>query len=248
MRSLHAELQKAKQRHDLPLMLAVLLVVALWSNAGRPESADALAMGYRSLLHTIPMLNIILMPPVMAMLASRLWDIEIKGSAPKLLYTLQSRRALFGAKCVLGLAEVVFVTLGEAVVLVVLGIVDGFTEVLPTALLLDFAVTTLAVNAMLFLSSLLLTVICNGPIPALCVSIVGALAGLFANMVSAQLAKLVPWGYFLQLSRVQMDWNEATQQVTYPVGPLNLPLLAVTLGLVTVLLAAAWVLIREQEV
>lgn len=35
------------------------------------------------------------MPLAMAILASRLWDVEVKGCTAKLLYTLQSRRSLF---------------------------------------------------------------------------------------------------------------------------------------------------------
>ena len=36
----------------------------------------------------------------MAILASRLWDVEVKGCTPKLLYTLQSRRSLFALSAI----------------------------------------------------------------------------------------------------------------------------------------------------
>ncbi len=54
------------------------------------------------------------MPLAMAILASRLWDVEVKGCTPKLLYTLQSRRSLFAAKAALGLAEIFLIVTLEA--------------------------------------------------------------------------------------------------------------------------------------
>ena len=48
-----------------------------------------------------------LLPVLMAVLASRLWDVEVKGYTAKLLYTLQSRRSLFFGKAVFGLGEIV---------------------------------------------------------------------------------------------------------------------------------------------
>ena len=94
-KALHAELQKARRRHDLLICLAVPVVVYLWAGAAAPTGADELANAYSALLFALPVLNAILMPIVMALIASRLWDMEVKGSTTKLLYTLQSRRSLF---------------------------------------------------------------------------------------------------------------------------------------------------------
>ena len=46
----------------------------------------------------------------MAALASRLWDMEVKGGTMKLLYTLQSRRSLLMGKAVFGLLETALMT------------------------------------------------------------------------------------------------------------------------------------------
>ena len=94
-KALHAELQKARRRHDLLICLAVPVVVYLWAGAAAPTGADERANAYSALLYALPVLNAILMPIVMALIASRLWDMEVKGNTAKLLYTLQSRRSLF---------------------------------------------------------------------------------------------------------------------------------------------------------
>ena len=95
LRSFHAELQKAHRRHDLLLCLLVPLIMILWVGGLAPSDPEELANGYSALLYSIPVIEAILMPVLMAVLASRLWEIEVKGSMPKFLYTLQERRSLF---------------------------------------------------------------------------------------------------------------------------------------------------------
>lgn len=45
-KALHAELQKARRRHDLLICLAVPVVVYLWAGAQAPTGADELANAY----------------------------------------------------------------------------------------------------------------------------------------------------------------------------------------------------------
>ena len=101
--SIRAELQKARRRHDLIVCLLVPVMALLWCQSAAPTGADELASAYSALFYSLPIINTILMPLAMAILASRLWDVEVKGCTPKLLYTLQSRRSLFAAKAALGL-------------------------------------------------------------------------------------------------------------------------------------------------
>ena len=61
----------------------------------RASSPEELANGYSALLYSIPVIEAILLPVMMAVLASRLWDMEVKGNTAKLRYTLQTRRSLF---------------------------------------------------------------------------------------------------------------------------------------------------------
>ena len=101
------------------------VVVYLWAGAAAPTGADELANAYSALLFALPVLNAILMPIVMALIASRLWDMEVKGSTTKLLYTLQSRRSLFAGKALLGTGEVLLMVTLEMAVSILLGRVQG---------------------------------------------------------------------------------------------------------------------------
>ena len=221
-KALHAELQKARRRHDLLICLAVPVVVYLWAGAEAPTGADELANAYSALLFALPVLNAILMPIVMALIASRLWDMEVKGSTTKLLYTLQSRRSLFA---------------------------QGYTEAFPAEPFVYTGICTLAVDVMLFFSELLLMLIFDNPLPALCVGIVGALIGLFSAFMPPLVSYFVPWGYFVPLSCYEVSyWDQATHTVTYGLRPYNWGLLAFTVVLAAALFAAAWRMMRDKEV
>ena len=102
MAAFRAELQKAHRRHDLALCLLIPGIVVLWVGGLAPADPEERDNGYSALLYSLPVIEAILMPVMMAVLASRLWDMEIKGNTAKLLYTLQSRRSLFAGKAVFG--------------------------------------------------------------------------------------------------------------------------------------------------
>ena len=249
LRSFHAELQKAHRRHDLLLCLLVPLIMILWVGGLAPSDPEELANGYSALLYSIPVIEAILMPVLMAVLASRLWEIEVKGSMPKLLYTLQERRSLFAGKAAFGLLEILLVTLLEMGAAVLLGIVHGYTEAFPTGQLCYLFVCTLAVDAMLFFGEFLLMLWVGNPLPALCVGIVGALVGLFSAFMPPPASYFVPFGYYIPLSAYEVaNWDKATHTVTYGTRPFNWVLLAFTLALGAVLFALAWRKVQDEEV
>ena len=249
MTAFFAELQKARRRHDLALCLLSPGIVVLWVGGLAPSDPEELANGYSALLYSLPVIEAILMPVMMAVLASRLWDMEIKGNTPKLLYTLQSRRSLFAGKAVFGVSEVLLVTVLELVCVPVLGRVHGYTEVFPAGQLAYLFVCTLAVDCMLFFGEFLLMLWVGNPLPALCAGIVGALVGLFSAFMPPIASYFVPFGYYIPLSAYEVaNWDKATHTVTYGTRPFNWGLLAFTLALGAGLFALAWRKVQDEEV
>ena len=225
------------------------IIVVLWVGGLAPADPEELANGYSALLYSLPVIEAILMPVMMAVLASRLWDMEIKGNTAKLLYTLQSRRSLFAGKAVFGVLEVLLVTVLELACVPVLGRVHGYTEAFPTGQLVYLFVCTLAVDAMLFFGEFLLMLWVGNPLPALCVGIVGALVGLFSAFMPPLASYFVPFGYYIPLSAYEVaNWDQATHTVTYGTRPFNWVLLAFTLALGAVLFALAWRKVQDEEV
>ena len=200
MAAFRAELQKAHRRHDLLLCLLLPGIVVLWVGGLSPSSPEELANGYSALLYSIPVIEAILLPVMMAVLACRLWDMEVKGNTAKLLYTLQTRRSLFAGKAVFGTLEVLLTAVLELACVPVLGRVHGYTEAFPTGQFVYLFVCTLAVDLMLFFGELLLMLWFGNPLPALCVGIVGALVGLFSAFLPPLVSYFVPFGYYIPLS------------------------------------------------
>lgn len=248
-KALHTEFQKAHRRHDLWICLAVPLAAAIWSASAMPRGADELANAYSALLYSLPVLNTVLMPLAMAALASRLWDVEVKGCTVKLLYTLQTRRSLFAAKAVFGAGEILLMVLLELAATALLGYIQHYTEAFPAAQLAYLGVCTYGVNLMLFFSELLLMLVFSNLMPALCVAIVGTLLGLFSAFMPRLVSYFVPWGYYVPLGCYEVAvWNEAEHTVLYGMTRYNWGLLGFTMLLAALLFAAAWQLIRNKEV
>lgn len=248
MRVLWAEMQKARRRHDLPVAVGIALIVVLWASASAPGTADELANGYSSLLYALPIMNAVVMPVGMAALASRIWDAETKGQTCKLLFTLQSRNSLFAAKVALGMLENLLVCGLECLALPLLGFFQGFTERLDTGLCLWLLVCTFCVNGMLYFLSFLLSIRVENQVAALAVGFCGALIGLFASFMPMWFAYLVPFGYYIPLSPVGMNWDADTRIAEMFVQPLCLPLLAVTVALAAVLARLCRRAIQNKEV
>ena len=226
--ALHAEFQKAHRRHDLAICLVVPVVVFLWTGRLTSNDPEELANAYSALLYALP---------------------EVKGSTTKLLYTLQSRRSLFAAKAAFGIGEVVLMVTLEMGAAVLLGYTQHYTEALPVGQLFYLGGCTLAVDVMLYLSELLLMLAWENPLPALCVSIVGALVGLFSAFMPPIVSYFVPWGYFVPLSSYEVAvWDQETHTVLYGTRPFNWGLLAFTAALAAVLFAAVWRMMRDKEV
>ncbi len=248
-RSLRAEFQKCKRRHDLVACLLIPLAVLVWTAYSAPDGGKNLQSGYHALFYTLPVINTVLMPVGMAMLASRLWDVEIKAESPKLLYTLQSRRSLFSAKALLGCAEVLLIVVLELPGALLLGQYNAYADFPPAGQLFYFFLCTYVVDLLLFFSELLLTVLLANPLPALCTGIAGALIGLFTAFMPPLLSYFVPWSYFIPLGTyILAEWDPDTDLVVYGIRDFNFPLLVGSALLALLFFAVTWHAVRTKEV
>lgn len=249
MNSFRCELHKAKRRHDFLICVLVSLVAFVWEYQAAPKTAQEAATAYTSLLFTSTIMHAVIMPIAMAMLASRLWDVEIKGNAPKLLYTLQSRRSLFAAKSLLGIAEVFLITGVEMTLFAVNGHLQQYADVLPAGQIAYYLLCTVSVNGMLFFFEFLLTILLKNPLPAVCVGIAGALVGLFSAFMPKVCSLFVPWGYYIPLSSYYIkDWSRDTHTVIYGIQGYQWPLLIWVLVLMSALFVVTWHVIQKKEV
>lgn len=241
------ERRKARHRHDAALAVAIALAAVVWAagtNGGRPEE---LAAGYSAFFYALPVINTVIMPVGMAVLASRLWDMESRGGMDRLLLTMQSRRSLFAGKAIRGLLLLALVALSQGVFVALTGALRGYTQAMDASQLLWLLLCTMAVDAMLFFFSLLLGVRFGSPAPALAAGLVESLSGLFAAFFPRWLSYLTPWGYYVPLSAMAMIWDRETRETWFAPAGMNVPLLAFTLALAALFAALAYRAIDRGE-
>ena len=190
--SFAADLQKARRRHDLLLCLLVPCMLVLWVGGLSEGSPEELANGYSELLYSVPVIHAIMLPVLMSVLASRLWDMENRGNMQKLLYTLQSRRSLFVGKVLFGGLEIFLVDFCGNGGTDLAGNLHGYTGKLSRRPVFVSGSVHAGCESDAVLLAFLIVLFSRNSLPALCVGIVGALLGLF----SAFLPPIV--SYFLR--------------------------------------------------
>ena len=118
---------KLKRRKAGLLVLAFLGFTFLWIGwvVSDADAAD-LADGYRWMFSNLSMINTILLPTMLAMLASRLCDMEIKGNTLKLLCTLEKKGTLFDVKLLTGGSFLILYVAAELLLLLAGGRLLGF--------------------------------------------------------------------------------------------------------------------------
>ena len=206
-----------KKQHHLYVWLipvAFLVVLFLWGAAGQQNLSDYdLAQGYSYLLCQTPVLNCILMPIMLAVISSRICDIECKGQTWNLLFTLQKRGRFYDRKFLTELLYLLFFCLGEIAMFLLYGALLGYTEPLPKILFLrHFAATVLAGSAVLTLQHILSLLSANQIIPLL-TGLAGSFIGLFSEFFPYALARLVLWNYFGAFAPYSKSWNETDTEI-----------------------------------
>ena len=248
MRTLYAELKKSRRRHNTLVVMSISLFVLLWATQTGGTGEDRLEQGYSGLFYAVPVMNTVVMPLGTAVLASRLWDLESKGNSCRMLLTLQSRGTLFLGKSVVALLQILLIVVIESVGILTLGKHFGFTEPLDWGQLLWLAVSTLTVNTMLFFLWLLLSIRFDNQVPTLAAGMVGSLSGLFAAFMPTVVSYFLPWGYYIPLSTIRMDWNRETRIVRYYSTPYPTWLLILTAAFGALFAALAWETLKRKEV
>lgn len=207
--------EKQKHKKTWLILAAVLLFYTFflhWQmdrDAYRPQ-------GWIMLLYDLPVLNAIVLPLTMAVLASQIMDVEHKGNTWKLLESLQSKSSLLWCKIVYGLCAITLFTLFQTVIALSLGYLchyEGSPDWLSYGL---YFRNTLAVTFVLYLLQLLLSLIFANQAVAISTGICGSMAGLFILYLPISvLYEVIPWGLYGATSFVRMDWDPATRIISY---------------------------------
>ena len=216
LQELKAEQKKLKGRKAALVPLGFTFFMFLWSFwIVRNPSAEDLACGYSSLLYQYAVMNTILIPTMIAVIASRICDMEIKGDTMKILFTLQKRNHFFDCKFIMGMKYLLLYILGQGAVILAFGRGYGFTEELPLPNFLLHLCGTAAVGAALLLLQQVLSLFFDNQILPMIVGLAGSFLGLFSMFFPEAVTRLVLWAYFVVFCTVKMDWDSTTRITEY---------------------------------
>lgn len=211
-------IEQKKQRHKSHFIFVLFFIGVqfLWTfYVQRPTDYNDLKQGYLSCFYFFPVLNTILYPIFIAVMASRLCDMEVKGDTLKLLYTLQKKSSFYDCKYLSGLLPIFFTILAEAFFIVLAGKYYHFQDTLSITMLLQLTLSTLLVSCALLSIQQVLSLLSQNQILPLLVGLLGSFLGLFSLFFPKAFARLVLFGYFSAFLKLENDWDEKTHIVTY---------------------------------
>lgn len=216
IRQLRAERCKAKRRHSWAVAAALCLVLLLWStfNFRNADSRD-LAQGYSTLFYQLPLLNTVLLPLGLSVIASRLCDWEIKGNTLKLLCTLQKKSSFYDCKLLIGLGYLFVIALAETLGIRVIGNLFHITEPLQIHLLFLHFLQIFTAGTAVYLLQQTLSLLCENQLAPLGVGLAGSFLGLFSLFFPPSVSRLVLWSYFCRFTPIAMDWERASREISF---------------------------------
>lgn len=193
------------------ILLAVQLLWGLW--ALRNPKDWELESGWLSLLYFLSLLDGLMVPTMMSVLASRLADIEHKGNTYKQLETLRSAGNLYHAKAVCGGIIIAILFAVQFAFFIALGYYLGYAGNPDMKYYLLSYVLKYASNLSLFLLQLALSMFFANQMIPLVAGLGGSMVALLLMYVSRY--SFLPWGGNLSAALVASDWDRATRISTY---------------------------------
>ena len=214
MKTLKLEFYKIRRRKVFLTMLAFLGVQFLWGLwAFRNPKDWELESGWMSLLYSLSILDGVMLPTVMSVLASRLADIEHKGNTYKQLETLRSAGSLYHAKAVCGLLIIAGMIVIQFAIFISLGYHLGYVGNPDIKYYALSFLLKLAGNFSLFLLQLALSMLFANQMISLVAGLGGSMIALLIMYV--RMYSFLPWGGNLSASLVHMDWDPDTRIIAY---------------------------------
>lgn len=214
IRGLRTELFKVRRRFLWLLPIGVTVMEFIWIITNdylrKPEVA---AEGYANLLFQLPLMNTIFLPLVLAAMASRICDAENKGNTYKLLCTMQKKGLIFDCKLLLGALYIAFLTLLEALNILLLGRLIPVTQTLPVKNYVIFLGVLFVVSLVIYLMQQILSLALDNQLVPLFVGLIGSLVGVFAAFFPiGSVANFLPWGYYMVGTTYATWYNYETRE------------------------------------
>jgi hypothetical protein len=247
------EWMKLRHRKIGFLLLVFFAVEMLWILWEVSDAhAEMIRDGYRMVFIQFELLNSLLMPTMISMLASRLCDAEVKGNNLKLLCTMEPKGRLFHMKLLVGSVYLAIFTAGQIALIMGMGKYYGFTRPLEPVHLFFFVVETYVVGLAILLLQVVLSFFFENQILPLATGIFGSFIGLFSWFLHGTFAenmkKMILWAYYSLLCVINYNWDEETRITTYYSVPFPIGTFCLLLSMLVVGYAVGKLLFLKKEI
>lgn len=213
MKLLKIERQKSKGQYLAVIEAAVLALIAVyeWKTMDTAERST----GWMNLLYSIPILLSMIHPILMAVLASRLSELEYQGNTFKWLYPRINPKDLIYAKAGYGALHILVLCILESTVSMFIGTVLHFEGALPLNIFALFTLSNFCISFMIYVLQLGLSIRRANQIAALSIGSAGTFIGIFILFLPPVLSYLLPWGYYGVMMPVAMSYDSAAKLMSF---------------------------------
>ena len=209
-------------------------VYMIW--ATHTENNYFIGQEWKSCLYNIFLLNVIIMPLLIAMIASRISDIEHKGNNFKVLRTLVSESKLFNTKVLCGSIYLMESVSLQILAMVAVSRIQHFTEVMDIKQIIYYGISVFVVDFALLLLQFILALTFVNQMVGFIVALVGTFLGLYSMFFGEQISRWILWGYYALIASVRMEWSESTGGVFHfiPFPVQNVAIVGLMIGVLYV--------------
>lgn len=220
MRLFVTEWRKIRRRHIGMLFAATLVIDFIWMLWSMNGSDFIYNQEYNDMLLSLPLINAVFLPTILAAAASRLCDIEIKGNTLKMLCTMEPRQSIFHTKLLIGTVYLLLFSLAQTALIPLLGAILSAKQEMPVVRIWLFGISTFGISLVLFLIQQSVSLLSGNQLFPLFLGVGGSFVGVFTWFFpQLPLRYILPWGYYCVVLTVNMSYDQATRDVTYYATP-----------------------------
>lgn len=216
MTLLKLEFFKCRRRKIALVCAGVLAAQVLWMGAFLfRQDGETAGQEWMMLFYNLALLDAVVLPLSVAVLASRSCELEHKGGALKLLKTLATPGQLYAVKLAWGALTLAALLILRTALFLGLGAAMEFPGSPPWGRFALFTLISWAVSMMLYALQQGLSLGFSNQAAALVCGISGSFMGLLSMLFPAWLIRCVPWGHYGLLALVGMAWYPDTRMTRF---------------------------------
>ena len=232
IRLLRLEIFKMRRRKMWLVPLLLLTVILFWTMASTMQyrSSDT-AISWEYLMYLHGMINTLLMTMGIAVIASRLCDIELKGETLRMLVPVASAKSVYACKFIYGSIILFLTVVAELASMIFVGVSQGAQGSVPLVHIIGMYFGTLMIAVCTLALQQALSFLVQNQMVSLITGICGSFLGFLSLLFPPAIQRLAFWSYYADFSAVLMIYDTETRVMYFELNPFPWSRLIVILGL-----------------